>query len=153
MSTDWDKELAKIDKQLASLSDDKLIASARTPDLVAPGAAKGGPAAKPAVPSPLKAHWGVLGRVALAVALGVGVLFWPYDTACGIRLFAYVGALGVLMATGMVGAVSSWRHRAPVLHVVSLVVILWALALAAAVVLPRVGYAGDPAGAATWFCS
>lgn len=153
MSTDWEKELAKIDKQLASLSDDKLIAAAEAQAPAPPTVGKGRPEAKPSLPPSFgRARWGVIGRVALAVGLGVAVLFWPYDAVCGIRLFGYLGALGVLIATGVVAAVSSWRNRAAVGHVVSLMVILWALALCAAVVLPRVGYVSDPAAAATWLC-
>ncbi len=153
MSTDWEKELAKIDKQLASLSDDKLIAAADAQTPARPATVKGEPAAKPSLPpSPQRARWGVIGRVALAAGLGVALPFWPYDAACGIRLFAYLAALGVLTATGMVAAISSWRHRSAVGHVVSLVVIVWALTLSAAVVLPRVGYAADPAAPATWLC-
>lgn len=153
MSTDWEKELAKIDKQLASLSDDKLIAASEAQTPARPAMPKGGPEAKSTPPSlPRSTRWGVIGRVTLAVGLGVAVLFWPYDAACGVRLFAYLGALGVLTATGMVAAISSWRHRAAIGHVISLMVILWALALSAAVLLPRVGYTADPAAPSTWFC-
>jgi hypothetical protein len=155
LMTDWDKELAKIDKQLAELSDEKLLASSPSP--AAPAAAppkKGGAAAPPSAPVYVRgAQWGVAGRVALAVGLGVALLFWPYGTACGASLFAYLGAVGVLGAAGVLAAVSTWRHRAPVMHVAALLSLLWALALVAAIVLPRTTYAApDSVTPAPWLC-
>ncbi len=100
-----------------------------------------------------RSRWGLLGRVALAAGLGVALLFWPYGTLCGTALFGYLASVGVLGATGVVAAVTSWRRRAPVAHVISLTVVLWAVVLAAAQVLPRTAYvATDPAARATWFC-
>ena len=36
-------------------------------------------------------------RLILAVALGVGMVFWPYDTRCGVGLFGYLAATGAVM--------------------------------------------------------
>jgi hypothetical protein len=64
-------------------------------------------------------------------------------------LFLYTGAAGVVALAGLWSSVSSWRRRMGLAHTISLLVTLWGLILAAAVVLPRIGYAK---AAATWFC-
>lgn len=163
--TDWEKELARIDKQLASLSDDKLIAAAdaqaqaqgpppaTVPKGAAPGRAPSAPARAPAAVPERRSRWGLLGRVALAMGLGVAILFWPYGTTCGTPLFGYLASVVVLGATGVLAAVASWRQRAAVAHVLSLGAVLWAVVLGAAQVLPRTAYiAQDPAARATWLC-
>jgi hypothetical protein len=155
LMTDWDKELAKIDKQLAELSDEKLMASSPAPaaPTAAPPAKRGAAPLPPPSVSGRGGRWGVLGRVALAVGLGAALLFWPYGTACGVRLFAYLGALGVLGAASILAAVSGWRHRAPAMHFAALLSLIWALALVAAVVLPRTSYAVPDTGTpAPWLC-
>jgi hypothetical protein len=147
-SKDWDKELAKIDKQLASMSDDQLLAQTRQPPLAAAGAAVPAvPGATPAAPS----RAGVIARVGLALVLGVGVMFWPYAAACGAGLFAYLGAVAAVAAAGVWAATATWRARAGRSHVVALLVLAWGLALTAIEVLPRLGYATDPARS-TWWC-
>ena len=83
---DRDKELAKIDKQLGSISDEQLTSS--TPQLPAK---TGGAPAKPAKPAPAPAPaserptkaWGVYARLTISVALGIGMLVWPYPSRCG----------------------------------------------------------------------
>ena len=77
--TDWDAELKKIDKQLESMSDSALI----------PAPVKGAPpAAKKAVAVEREATrtWPAFVRLALATALAVGILFWPYPSRCGAGL-------------------------------------------------------------------
>jgi hypothetical protein len=44
----------------------------------------------------------------------------------------------------------TWQHRMVRGHAVAMVMVLWGIALVAAQVLPRVGYAAD---AAKWWCS
>src|SRR4051812_37686885 len=97
--TDWDKELAKIDKQLASMSDSDLVAEPARPALPA---GKGAPpaarpsAAAPSAPAPVGGKYATIGlyaRFVLAVALGVGMMFWPYDAKCGPGLTLYLGAV------------------------------------------------------------
>jgi hypothetical protein len=85
----------------------------------------------------------------LGVILAVGLAQWPYARPCGLPLAGYVAVLVLLLATGVYAALSSWRHRRPVAHVISLLVILAALAFAAEVTLPRAGYAKI---VATWAC-
>jgi hypothetical protein len=75
---------------------------------------------------------------------------WPYGHACGVGLWLYLGAVGTVGLAGVWGLVSSWRYRMPVAHVLSLLVLIWGGVLAAAVVLPRIGYARETAA---WLCS
>jgi putative flippase GtrA len=147
--TDWDKELAKIDKQLASMSDDELIAPASvrvpSPAVVAKGGGRA-PAAAPVagqaeVATSRGARFALYGRVGLSVALGVGMLFWPYDAKCGAGLALYLGAVLSVIVSGVWSAVWSWRHRAARLHILSYLLLAWGLILGGLEVLPRTGYA------------
>ena|SRR5256885_11482981 len=145
---DWDRELKKIDKHLSSISDDELLSRSAAP---AGGGAKGRAApiddAGAAAPSPL----GVIVRVGLALALAIGVLFWPYTSRCGLGLAGYLGSVTVVIAAGGWAAISTWRARAGRAHLLALLVVTWGIALAAVEVLPRIGYAKDPARVA-WVC-
>jgi hypothetical protein len=141
----WDKELAKIDKQLEAMSDEALLpsAAAKTPEAQAEVKAK----------QSRTRTLGVLARLTLAVALGVAMLFWPYDARCGLGLAAYLGAVVVVAGSGVWTAVWSWRHQTPRAHVLSLLIILWGIVLGAVEILPRTGYAKpDPGHPATWTC-
>jgi len=146
---DWDKEMAEIDKIIAKTPPAQLGSGAGGP----PAPAKGGGAAAPArAAAPPTGRAAVLAtwvRVGLGVALGIGMTQWPYFHACGTSLFIYLGAVGVVGISGLWGMVSSWRRRMGLAHSVSLAVLLWSGVLAAATVLPRVGYAKR---AATWIC-
>lgn len=147
---DWDKELAKVDKQLASLSDDELRAGSKP---VAP--AKGTPSRQEAAPSKSRATsaLGVYARLTLSVALGAAMTVWPYEIRCGFGLAAYLGAVGVVITAGVWSSVWTWRHRAGKAHSLSLLIILWGLVLGAQQVLPRVGYAKpDLLHPASWAC-
>jgi hypothetical protein len=138
---DWDKELANIDRVMAKQSGS------------APPVAPGRPAAVPsAAPVPARRRsvaltwfWVILG-IALAVALPI----WPYDNGCGIRLFFFLGAIGITAIVGVLAALASWSHRRGFAHLLSLVVIGWAGVLAAREVLPRIGYAKQ---SSTWSCA
>ncbi len=141
----WDKELARIDKQLESMADEALLPSSG--------------AATPEAKAEIKAQQsrtrtlGVLARLTLAVALGVGILFWPYEVRCGLGLAGYLAAVGLVTASGVWSAIWSWRHRSPRAHVLSLLIALWGLTLGAMEVLPRTGYAKpDPSRPVSWFC-
>src|SRR5688572_10121468 len=146
MSSNWDKELAKIEKQIQSLPDEALL----------PAKSTGAPAAQAGVsaaPTRTTTSWGVALRLLLAVALGVGMYFWPYPSRCGAGLVGYLAAAGVLVSAGVWSAVSAWRHRSPKAHVVSLLVTLWGGGLAAVEILPKIGYAiPTEAHPAAWFC-
>ncbi len=144
--TDWDKEMKKIDKQLESISDEALISSA--------GAKTPVEKAKVAEVQRTTTTFGVFARLILAIALGVGMLFWPYSIRCGPGLFAYLFASGMVAIAGGWCAVWTWRHRASQAHVLSLLLIVWGLVLAGIEVLPRVGYAfPTTTHPATWMCS
>ena len=142
---DWNKELTKIDRQLESISDDALFPQK-------PGA----PAAQQAQVAAQRTGtrtWGVFLRLALATALGVAVLFWPYERGCGAWLAAYLVATSVVALGGLWSAVWSWRHRSGRAHVLALLLILWGGILTAIEILPRTGYAKpDPTRPAGWVC-
>jgi putative flippase GtrA len=157
--TDWDKELAKIDKQLASMNDAELAAPAPArPSL--PAGPKGGqpPTKAPAsvdtgAPLSRAATFGLYARVGLTVALSVDMLFWPYDAKCGPGLALYLGAVLAVIVSGVWSTVWSWRHRAARLHTLSLLLLTWGLVLGGLDVLPRVGYAKPTLlHPATWAC-
>jgi len=93
--------------------------------------------------------WGLVGRVALGVALGVALTQWPYAAACGWSLLGYLAAVLALLLTAGWAAVAAWRLRVGIAHAAALVVFFWGIVLAAEQVLPRVGYAAE---SATWRC-
>jgi hypothetical protein len=130
---DWERELAKIDKQLESVSDEQLFPKT---------AAKTSPERQEIVEKQSRTSTlGVLMRLMLAVALGIGMVFWPYEARCGWALMGYLLAVGVLVGAGAWSAVWAWRHRAGKAHVLSLLIIVWGTILGAQEILPRIGYA------------
>lgn len=97
--------------------------------------------------------WGVVLRLSLASALAFGMLLWPYAARCGVGLMSYLGAVAVLIISGVWSAIWTFRHQAPSAHVLSLVLICWGLVLGALEVLPRIGYAKPtPAHPSYWAC-
>lgn len=153
---DWDKELAKVDKHMAARSDDALLGPTPVqlpgrpvlPQKVAPRT----PAAPPNE-SRATTSFGVYARLTLSVALGAGMVFWPYQARCGARLAGYLAAVVVVVASGIWSSVWTWRHRASHAHALSLLIILWGLILGSIEVLPRVGYAkADVEHPAAWAC-
>ena len=145
--SDWDAELKKIDKQLESMSDAALI----------PAPAKGAPPAAKAQVAAERATtrtWGAFLRLALATALGVGILFWPYAHRCGISVAGYLAAVSAIVAGGLWSSVWTWRHRTARAHVLSLLLVVWGLVLGGIELLPRTGYAKpDPARPTGWTCT
>ena len=156
---DWDKELAKVDKQLASLSDDALLGSSPTTTGGKRDAASGQRDARsekaPRAPSEPRAtsSFGVYARLTLSVLVGIAMLLWPYPARCGVGLAGYLAAVAVVTASGVWSSVWTWRHRASKAHTLSLLLILWGLVLGSIEVLPRIGYAKpDLAHPAGWVC-
>jgi hypothetical protein len=153
---DWDKELAKVDKQLASLSDDALLGPAPATagkGAAPPRAAKGEKASRAASEPRATSSWGVYARLTLSVLVGVAMVLWPYPARCGIGLAGYLAAVVVVIASGVWSSVWTWRHRASKAHTLSLLLILWGLVLGSIEVLPRIGYAKpDLAHPASWVC-
>jgi len=147
----WEAEMAKIDKQLASVSDEALLAESKA---VAPAKAGARPAAAPAVAAPARPSasasasvapvvgaWRGWVKVAIAVGAAAGLMFWPWPAPCGAPLLGFTAATGAVALLGLWSAVGTWRHRLGLAHVASLLVVAWGLALGAREVLPRIGYA------------
>lgn len=161
----WEAELAKIDKQLSSVSDEQLLAE-RKAAVAAPAAAGRAPVASPVtIPAakgaaiaavaakPAAGVWSSWLKVAIAVAAAVGLMFWPWSPRCGVPLLGFTAATGVVALLGAWSATGTWRHRLGLAHAASLLVVLWGLLLGAREVLPRVGYAIPTAErAAGWTC-
>src|SRR6476646_7175365 len=94
---DWDKELAEIDK---------VMAKAPVPVPAKAGAGQvpaqrqsSGPA--PVPPASGKSVFGTWLKVLLAAALAGAMTQWPYANACGVGLFLYLGAAGVVVIAGL----------------------------------------------------
>jgi hypothetical protein len=139
----WDKELAAIDKVIAS--------GAGAPSSV-PAARSGGPAPTgggAGRPPTRRAALTTWVRVALGVAVAAAVLQWPYAHRCGLGLMLYLGSAATVAVAGVWAMVVSWHRRQGWAHLVGLAVFLGGLVLVAAVVLPRVGYAVGPL---PWMC-
>ena len=140
----WEKEMAKIDKQLASVSDEQLLADRKA---LAAGAAAGPPAkgGAPAAPtrsdSPAGRAWVAWVKVTVAVAAAAGLMFWPWPARCGLPLVGFTAATGGVTLLGLWSAFGTWRHRLGLAHFASLLVMLWGAVLGAREILPRVGYA------------
>jgi hypothetical protein len=145
MSTkDWDSELKKIDRMLEGASDEALLPAKTAPT----PQAKAEAVAKQQSTSTL----GVMLRLVLATALGVGMVFWPYDAKCGLGLAGYLAATGAVTAAGVWSAIWTWRHRSSRGHILSLLLILWGGLLAAIEILPRSGYAKPDPNRPGWSC-
>lgn len=141
---DWDSELKKIDRVLEGASDEALLPakSARTPQARADAVAM----------QKSTSTLGVMARLVLAVGLGVGMVFWPYDSRCGLALAGYLAAVAVVIGAGVWSSVWTWRHRSSRGHVLSLLLILWGGILGAIEILPRAGYAKPDPLRAGWTC-
>ncbi len=145
MSRDWDAELKKVDRVLESVSDEALLPTKPTDS----------PTEKAVKVEKQRSTktFGVMLRLLLAVALGVGIVFWPYDARCGMGLFGYLAATAMVSVTGLWSAIWTWRHRSARGHVLSLLLVAWGGVLAAREVLPRIGYANPTeARPGIWFC-
>ncbi|HEX8946315.1 MAG TPA: hypothetical protein VF785_24470 [Gemmatimonadaceae bacterium] len=155
---DWDKELAKVDKQLASLSDDALIGpppatTGGKRDAASGRDARGEKASRAPSEPRGTTSFGVYARLTLSVLVGVAMVLWPYPVRCGVGLAGYLAAVAVVVASGVWSSVWTWRHRAAKAHSLSLLLILWGLVLGAVEVLPRIGYAKpDLRHPAMWVC-
>ena len=144
--TNWDKDLRKIDKQLESISDEALFPTKGSGN----AATKQANLEKQRTTSTL----GVMARLALAIALAIAIVFWPYDARCGLQLAYYLVAVTAVAASGAWSAIWSWRHRSGRAHILSLLLMGWGLVLGAQEILPRIGYATPTdARPANWVCT
>ncbi len=92
---------------------------------------------------------GLWGRVALGILLGLMMTAWPYFKECGLPLFSYLCAVITVVLAGGWIAVTAWKLRNGVAHILALVLLFWGLVLTADELLPRSGYA---AAQASWQC-
>jgi uncharacterized membrane protein YfcA len=129
----WDKELADVDRAMAKQQ------PVSTP---APGGWAQPPAQRRFVA--LTWFW-----TSLAVVLAVALAVWPYDKNCGVRLIFFLGAGGIALMAGVLGALAAWANRRGLAHVLSLLVIVWAGVMVLREILPRAGYAKEARG---WAC-
>ncbi len=144
---DWDKEMKEVDKLLSKLpAADPYLAGAPTVRKPAAHAPHGPPGA---APSRAQERLGTWLRVGLGVSLALGMAAWPYSHQCGLRLIFYMIGVTTVVVAGVWSAISSWKRRLGLAHVLSLAVTLWGLALTADIFLPRMGYT-TPAG--IWLC-
>lgn len=120
--------------------------SATRPAIRRPRVAGSGASAAGAPRRALVALWG---RVLLAAALGAVMTQWPYPHPCGLPLLGYLGAVAAVMLAGAWIAFASWRLHRGVAHILSLILFYWGIVLAAEQLLPRIGYAAEPA---VWRC-
>jgi hypothetical protein len=97
-------------------------------------------------PGAMVAFWA---RVCLALVLGVVMTQWPYAHECGVALLGYGGAVATVILAGSWVALASWRRRNASAHVLALLLTFWGIVLAAEQLLPRIGYAAEPAA---WQC-
>lgn len=139
---DWDREMREVDKLLARLPDAEpgLGRGVPTVPVAARSAVAGGAAAATMHTGPARGRAWVTTwmRVGLGLALGVGMLVWPYAHACGWRLGIYLVGATVVSVAGVWSALTSWKRRLGIAHTLSILLIIWGLALAGRQLLPRV---------------
>ena len=144
---EWDKKLAAVDRAITRLPA-KAPSESSTPAPTQPGASAPAPA-RVRAPAARVHPLGVWVRVGLTAVLALALTQWPFARACGLGLAAYLVAIGVVLVSGVWGAVSTWRLRLPKAHALALLTLLGGLTLVVLEVLPRIGYAGKML---TWTC-
>ncbi len=106
-----------------------------------------------AAPSPASSTRGELvglwARVVLGIALGGLMTQWPYPNGCGWPLLGYFGAILTVLLTAAWIGFASWKLRSGATHLLALILYFWGIVLAAEQLLPRIGYAENPA---SWYC-
>ena len=130
---DWNLELRKIEREYDGL-----------PPLPSPTAQRAQKAAEQRVREQAERRIAVLAagaRLILVASLVAALAWWPYATDCGADLAGFLGAQAMIVVGGVWSAVFAWRHRLATSHTIALVLVLIGLALVAAHVLPRLGYA------------
>jgi hypothetical protein len=143
----WDKKMAEVDRAISRLPA-KAPPESPKPVPEKPDASAPAPA-RVRAPAALVRPLGVWVRVGLTAVLALALTQWPFAQACGLGLAAYLAAVGVVLVSGVWGAVSSWRLRLPKTHALALLTLLGGMTLVALEVLPRIGYAGTTL---TWTC-
>ena len=141
---DWDREMREVDKLLAKLPEADPTLGRGVPTVPVAPRAGGSPTVQTGAARG-RAWVTTWMRVGLGLALGIGMLAWPYAHACGLKLVFYlIGATAVTVA-GVWSALTSWKRRLGIAHTLSIVLIIWGLAIAGRQLLPRVyGKSPDP---------
>jgi len=139
---DWDREMREVDKLLAKLPDAEPTLGRGVPTVpVSPRPGIGGVGASGAVhggPARGRAWVTTWMRVGLSLALGVGMLAWPWPHPCGWGLVWYLIGATVVTVGGVWSALTSWKRRLGIAHTLSIILMIWGLALAGRQLLPRV---------------
>ena len=147
---DWDKEMAEIDKIIASGKS----APAPAPPGVPARAGQAAPAA------PVRQATGTTvtrGRDKLGVWLrtliggggAVALQLWPYAKGCGTMLYLYMASALAIALLGVWAMRGAWVHRRGVAHVGGLLVFMAGITFAAIQLLERTSYAAVPL---SWNC-
>ena len=142
----WDKELADIDRVIAEQGRGT---AGQQGGAVAPRSGTPAPAAGGVAPGRRGSVAVTWFWVLLAVGLALALPLWPYQRTCGMQAVFFLGGTGITALVGGLAALSSWANRRGFAHILSLLVIAWAGAVAASEILPRVGYARETK---TWTC-
>jgi len=140
---DWDREMREVDKLLAKLPDADPSLGRGVPTVpVTPRApAAGSVGGSPSIDTGRargRAWLTTWMRVGLSLALGVGMLTWPWAHGCSWGLVWYVAGATVVTVAGVWSALTSWKRRLGIAHTLSIVLIVWGLALVSRQVLPRI---------------
>src|SRR5687767_9990614 len=142
-SRDWDKEMAAIDAVIAKGG--YVAPSGGAP---APAPAGGGSAPAPSAPSAPsgvapggRAWMGMWARTLLGLGLAFGLQVWPWRHHCGLNLYFYLAAVGLLGVYSLWVMRISWVRRMGLPHLLALAMLGFATWLGAVEVLPRTGYA------------
>jgi len=137
---DWDREMREVDRLLAKLPEGDPTLGRGVPTVpvsARPGLGVGAGGTLPASPARGRAWITTWMRVGLGLALGIGMIVWPYSHACGLKLVFYlIGATAVTVA-GVWSALTSWKRRLGIAHTLSIILIIWGLGLAGRQLLPR----------------
>jgi hypothetical protein len=142
---DWDAELRKIDREYSGLPPEPSAASVK--------AKRELERRQQEEREQRVGRIGVYARMILVLALCVSIVFWPYSSRCGQQLYGFLGAVGAVICGGFWISALTWRWRMPKTHILSALVILWGITIAASEVLPRVGYAkADSERPVGWSC-
>jgi hypothetical protein len=72
---------------------------------------------------------GTMGRFLPVLALAIAMNLWPYSNSCGVGLFAYLGALTIIVVGAIWTVVWTWSNRMPRAHGVAIALALWGVAL------------------------
>jgi len=156
---DWDKELAEIDRAIAKTPAGPSAGGAPAPTgaAAAPSAPTHAGPTRPGMILPRGgatvtrgALAGTWVKVLLAAALTVALVIFPYPKVCGLQLVGYFAVAGVAFLAGLWALAATWRHHRGLGHFVALLALLGTLALSAAEILPRVGYARE---SRAWTCA